>query len=194
VTPPAHFLASWLVAAAGGAGSRRDRIIVTLAGVLPDLDGLGYGIDWLAERLGRATHLYDWHHLLFHNLGTALACTAAAFLAGARRVRTALLAALAFHLHLAMDLVGSRGPDGSWDVPYLLPFSSAWRLVAPFQWDLDSWQNRVIGLALLATACLVARRKGCSFLEVFSARLDAALVRLLRRAPKPAAEADREAD
>jgi len=158
--------------------------VVTLAGVLPDLDGVGYGVDWLAERLGYATHLYDWHHVLFHNLGAALVCAVGAFLAGARRWRTALLAALAFHLHLVMDMIGSRGPDGSWDVPYLLPFSSAWRLVAPFQWDLDSWQNRLVGLTLLVAACLVARWRGCSFLEVLSSRLDAAFVRMVRRAPK----------
>ena len=37
MTPPAHFLAAWLTANCGGS-NRRDRAIVTAAGVIPDLD------------------------------------------------------------------------------------------------------------------------------------------------------------
>ncbi|MHC4916102.1 MAG: metal-dependent hydrolase [Planctomycetota bacterium] len=185
MTPPAHFLAGWLVAGLGGR-SRRERIAVTVAGVIPDLDGLGYPIDWLTERFGWETHLYDWHHLLCHNGAFAALTVLGVFLAAGRKLRAAALAALAFHLHLVMDMIGSKGPDGdSWAVPYLLPFSDAWQLVLPFQWELDSWQNKATGVALLAAALAVTWWKRTSPLEVFSVRMDEALLGLMRRTPPP---------
>lgn len=181
MTPPAHFLASWL-AANGGGRSRRDRAIITIAGVIPDLDGLGYPVDWLAEKLGYATHLYDYHHVLCHNLGFALLTAVAAFLAATRRWATALLALAAFHLHLALDLLGSKGPDGDpWEIPYLLPFSRAWELTCSFQWELDSWQNKAVGVALLAATVALARWRGFSPFEMFSKRAEAAFTGMLRR-------------
>ena len=42
--PPTHFLISWVIAAESTT-SRRDRAIVTLAGVIPDIDGFGYPIE-----------------------------------------------------------------------------------------------------------------------------------------------------
>jgi hypothetical protein len=183
VTPPAHFLASWLVAGLGGR-TRRERIAVTVAGVIPDIDGIGYPVDWLAERLGWHTHLYDWHHIFCHNVGFAVLTVLGVFLAAGRKLRAAALAAVAFHLHLLMDMIGSKGPQGdSWPVPYLLPFSNAWQLAFPFQWALDSWQNKSVGVALLVAALAVTWWKRCSPLEVFSARMDAALVGMIRRTP-----------
>ena len=44
MSPVAHFIGSWLVAAAT-TNNVRDRRLVTLAGVLPDLDGLGMVAD-----------------------------------------------------------------------------------------------------------------------------------------------------
>ena len=39
--PPTHFLISWVIADAA-TKSRCDRTLVTLAGVIPDIDGFGY--------------------------------------------------------------------------------------------------------------------------------------------------------
>jgi len=40
--------------------------------------------------------------------------------------KVALLAFVSFHLHLAEDILGSRGPDGyQWPIRYLKPFSQA---------------------------------------------------------------------
>ena len=45
--PPTHFLIGWIVADATQT-TRRDRALVTLAGVIPDVDGFGYPIEnWI---------------------------------------------------------------------------------------------------------------------------------------------------
>ena len=49
MAPLTHLLASWLVAA-GTTDNLRDRRLVSLAGVLPDLDGAGVLIDMVQGR------------------------------------------------------------------------------------------------------------------------------------------------
>ncbi len=136
---------SWLLAQ--GLPSRRDRIIVTCSGLIPDLDGLSLlaGLD----AYGR------YHHLLTHRypaaLGTLLIATALAH----QRVSVAILSAVAFHLHLLCDLAGN-GPG--WPIQYLWPTSNA-ELFWSGQWDLASWQNSLIGLVvsntLLSVRCAI---------------------------------------
>lgn len=71
------------------------------------------------------THWY--HHLLGHNLFFGLFVTVIAFLLSSRKWITAVLTILSFHVHLAMDLAGSRGGDGfQWPIVYLWPFSDSW--------------------------------------------------------------------
>ena len=48
MNPVSHFLLGWVVAGADGRLSRRERGAVTLAGVVPDVDGLGI----IAEKTG----------------------------------------------------------------------------------------------------------------------------------------------
>jgi len=161
---------------------RRDRAIVTLAGVAPDLDGLGA----LPELLTRhSAHPLDWfsryHHVLGHTLGFELVVTGAAFLLAARRWKTAALACVTFHLHLLCDVVGARGPDGDqWPIPYLLPFSRAWQWTWSGQWALNGWQNFAITGAALAGMFYLAWSRGYSPLEMVSPRADAAFVAALR--------------
>ena len=40
MSPVTHFLVGWMVANTGGL-NRRDRAAISLAGVIPDIDGLG---------------------------------------------------------------------------------------------------------------------------------------------------------
>lgn len=80
MNPVTHFLVSWGVANAVVL-DRRDRAIVTLAGIAPDLDGLGA----IPELLTRnSAHSLDWfsryHHVLGHNVGFALVVTGASLL------------------------------------------------------------------------------------------------------------------
>jgi inner membrane protein len=67
VAPETHLLASWIIAAKT-ATKPRDCRLVTLAGILPDADGLGLIVDLLSGRLGgRETCLYErYHHYLLH--------------------------------------------------------------------------------------------------------------------------------
>jgi len=174
VSPVTHFLHGW--ALAQFLAERRDRIIVTVAAVVPDIDGLGI----IAEILTRnSSHPLNWfseyHHLLAHNLWAALLTTAAAAALARKKATTALLACASFHLHLLGDLVGSRGPDGyQWPIKYLYPLSSTewtWR----GQWPLASWQNLAITVALLGFAFYVARVRKITPVEVFSTRADHAV-------------------
>lgn len=187
MNPITHFLVSWGVANAG-ALERRDRAIVTVAGVAPDLDGLGA----IPELLTRnSAHPLDWfsryHHVLGHNLGFALVVTGASLLLAARRWQAAGLAVVAFHLHLLCDVAGARGPDGDpWPMPYLLPFSHAWDWTWQGQWPLNGWQNFAITGAALALMFCLAWTRGYSPLEMISRRADAVFVDSLRKRFGPA--------
>lgn len=54
------------------------------------------------------------------------------------RVRAALCAFVAVHLHFVCDLLGSRGngPEDLWGISYLSPFSSALAVEWSGQWPL----------------------------------------------------------
>ena len=181
MSPVTHFLAGWLVANAVPL-NRRERTLVTLAGVLPDLDGLGLVAE-IATR--QSAHPLNWwteyHHLLGHNLGFALLVGAVSFALAKRRSTTALLALASFHLHLLGDLAGARGPDGhQWPIPYLLPFSTVWQLAWSGQWALNAWPNFLITGAALAWTFQLAWQRGYSPMEIFSTRADRAFVVALR--------------
>jgi len=169
-----HALVSWLIAEAGpGTMARRDRALVLLAGLAPDLDALTllFGVEAYQK----------WHHLVLHNVagaaGTVLVCAAFA----GQRPAVALLAAAAFHAHLVCDLLGSGGPDGSiWPIPYFAPFHMR-EYSYGGQWGLGSWQNVAIMVALVAAAVHLAKRRGRSIVEAISPRADAAVVAVFRR-------------
>jgi membrane-bound metal-dependent hydrolase YbcI (DUF457 family) len=188
VHAPTHALLSWLVAECAPASRRRDRAVVLLAGLAPDVDALSI-------LGGRACYL-EWHRILAHNvLGAALFAGLAAALT--RRKAPVLLSLVAYHLHLLCDVLGSAGPDGSnWPVPYLVPFD---RDPAHFiswsgQWGLASWQNVAItALAMIACGALGVRR-GRTMIEVISPRADAAVVATLRARFTPPPRGGAEGD
>lgn len=185
MAPGAHFLMSWILSHADAQSQRRDRVIVTLAGVGSDVDGLGLLLDGSMSTSGITSELYvKYHHVLAHNL--AFACFAGAIglaLASAgRRWITAALAFLAAHLHIVTDLAGSKGSDGyQWPISYLYPFSDHLTLSWSAQWELAAWPNDVI-LGVLIIACVgITRYRGVSPLEVFSVRLDNEAHAMVRR-------------
>jgi hypothetical protein len=190
MSPVTHFLIGWVVSNAAKL-NRRERAAITIAGVIPDVDGFGLVAE-IATRnsVHPLTWWSDYHHVLGHNLGFCLVVTVAAFCIGRKRWLTAGLALLSFHLHLLCDLVGARGPDGhQWPIPYLLPFSRASDLVWSGQWALNAWPNFLITTLALGTTLYSAWKRGYSPLEMFSGRADRALVEALRRrfplAPRP---------
>lgn len=159
----------------------RDRALIMLAGVAPDLDGLGIIPEVLTAH---SSHPLPWfteyHHILGHNIGFAIAVTIAIYLL-TRSWKSALLGALSFHLHLFCDVIGARGPDGfSWPIPYLLPFSQAWQWEWSGQWALNAWPNFLITGVLLISTFYLAAKRGFSPLEYLSARADNAFVKTLR--------------
>lgn len=180
MSPVTHFLLSWSAASAFSF-SKRDRIIVTVAGTVPDADGLGLIWDLLSSRPEH--HLLLWsrfHHILCHNVTFALLVACIAWCIASRRMAACAVAFLAFHLHLLCDLLGSRGPDGPWTIPYLLPFSESWDLVWPGQWPLNSWQNFIVTAGAIAFCGYRSWRQGISPLEVFSERASQTLTATLR--------------
>lgn len=181
MSPITHFLVGWMVSNSATL-NRRERALVAIAGVIPDIDGFGAIPEVLTRNTARPlTWFSDYHHTM-HNATFAIAVAVAAYFLAARRWKTALLTFLSFHLHLLGDLLGARGPDGdAWPIPYLLPFSRAWEWTWEGQWALNAWPNFVITFALLGATFYLAWRRGFSPLEMFSARADRSFVAVLRK-------------
>jgi inner membrane protein len=124
MSPLTHFFGSWIIAAATTDNSR-DRKLVTLAGVLPDVDGRGIIVDMARSACsGQDSFFYYqyYHHYLTHGWPAAVGFTILLTCFARRHLRTALLCFLVFNLHLLCDLVGSRGPTPAdiWPIPYRL--------------------------------------------------------------------------
>jgi hypothetical protein len=182
MNPISHLLTGWVVANTADL-SGRDRALVTLAGVVPDIDGLGAVAEILTEHTTTPLLWYSkYHHVLCHNLAFGLLIMVTIALLGVKRWMAAFLGLVVFHLHLLGDLIGSRGPDGyQWPIPYLLPFTNDWQLTWAGQWELNAWPNMLITAILLSITLYVAWKKGRSPLELISKKANAAFVSFLRR-------------
>ena len=181
MSPITHLLASWAVANSTPL-ARHDRILVTLAGVIPDADGLGIVIDLLRRHAADPAEYYQrFHHILFHNLFFGIGITIAAYFLAVKRRLTAGLVFLSFHLHLFCDIVGSRGGgDDFWGFPYFSPFSS-YDVVWRGQWPLNGWQNIAITAILMMSMFYWAWLRGYSPLEMLSEKADTGFVSVLRK-------------
>src|SRR6478735_1136485 len=204
MSPVTQFFAGWLLASVSPTGrlttlTRREKALVVVAAVAPDIDGLGIVPELLTRNTSHPLLWFSEYHHSLHTLVFALFCALAAhILAGplanftfgpsiqGRRLAThpwltALLVFISFHLHLLCDLIGARGPDGDqWPIPYLKPFSNSIQLAWHGQWALNAWQNFLItGLLLLATLW-IARISETSPLELVSESANRALTRSLR--------------
>ncbi|MFQ5993194.1 MAG: metal-dependent hydrolase [Nitrospiraceae bacterium] len=181
MNPITHLLTGWLVANSAEL-NRRERTVVTLASVVPDIDGVGLVAELLTRDSEHPLRWWsDYHHVLGHNLTFGFLVAGTSFLLATKRWKTALLAFLSFHLHLVGDLIGGRGPEGyQWPIPYLFPFSNHWQWTWSGQWELNAWPNFLVtGLALLLTFYL-AWKRGYSPLEMISGSADKAFVVTLR--------------
>jgi hypothetical protein len=176
-----HFLTGWCMTLPIEL-ERRDRALVVLASIVPDIDGIvllgditkGHKLDSL-ELWGQ------YHHVLAHNIGFVLGFSILCLALARKRILTGALAFLALNVHLACDVIGSRGPDGGqWPVPYLLPFSNSWQLTVSWQWALNAWPNVLITILLLCLTFWMAWARGFSPVGLFSAKADQAFVRTLR--------------
>ena len=168
--PGAHLMISWL-STVETLKQRRERMLVTLTGVAPDLDGLGIIADKIS---GTSNFYFEYHHYLGHSVFSAFALASIASLfATSQKIRVWFLSFIVVHLHILCDIIGSKGPDGyHWPVYYLYPLIPDFELTWAYQWELDAWQNTIILVLLLLACGYYALRKHISFLEVFSQRLD----------------------
>ena len=165
----------------------RDCKLVTWAGVLPDADGLGAVADvvssWISGKECTFHYYQQYHHILLHGWPGAVAVSLLLTIFARQRWRVLLLCLLIYHVHLLCDLIGSRGPTVGdlWPICYSEPVFRHpiwfWR----HQWQLDGWQNQVIFVVIFAASLWVAVKKGHSFVEVVSARLDSVFVQVLRK-------------
>jgi len=183
MSPGSHLLASWLLANSAPI-ERRERRIVTLTGLVPDLDGIGWFIDHAKQLFGSSSDYYlQYHHLLAHNIvASFVIAAAAAILVTQKRTMVFLLALFAVHLHFVCDVAGSQGPDGyQWPIYYFSPFDMKTEWVWSGQWELDAWQNITITLAMLTVAISMGWRQRYSFVEVISVWLDREFFKMLDR-------------
>jgi hypothetical protein len=186
MSPITHFIGSWLVASAV-TDNPRDRKLVTLAGIVPDADGLGLVAD-VADALIRGTeptfhHYQQYHHLLLHGWPGAVVVAALLAIFGRKRLRVALMCLVIFHLHLLCDLLGSRGPTPAdlWPICYGEPLFRHPVWFWKGQWRLDGWQNQTTCVAVFALSLWLAARRGYSFVEFLGRRPDAVFVSVLQK-------------
>ena len=152
-----------------------------LAGIVPDLDGLGAIPELLTRHSAHPLLWFSEFHHQLHTLLFAVIVSAVAAALCRERVKTALFVFASFHLHLLCDLVGARGPDGdSWPIPYFAPFTQTHAWTWSGQWPLNGWQNFVITGVLLVATFWLAIRNGNSVVELFSTRADSRFVSILR--------------
>lgn len=196
MSPVTHLFTGWLLAQASPVSlSRREKILVVTAAVVPDIDGIGIVPELLTRNSAHPLLWFSLYHHSLHNLVFALFCTVVAFFI-ARRPNaadrdhpaslhpglTALLVFVGFHLHLLCDLLGARGPDGyQWPIPYLKPFSNTLELTWHGQWALNGWQNFAFTGLLLLTTFWLAWKNGSSPVELISPSANHAFIRTLRQ-------------
>ena len=174
-----HLFIGWSVANLDSL-ERRDRLIVTIGGVLPDIDSIGIVPELITG--GRLDWFSRYHHLIAHNLLTAVIGLLALICFARQRFITGVLFIMAFHIHLLGDVLGGRGPEGyQWPILYLWPFSSDLSITWQYQWALNSWQNLVITIIFIIMAFWLARIKGYSIVGLFSTRADAPVVDRIKK-------------
>jgi inner membrane protein len=184
LNPVTHLLAGWIIADECKLKGR-DKAFVAWSCVIPDIDGIGYIVDFINRILGLPETLYyeTYHHNWGHGLFAALITTMVVYSFAIEKKKTVFLAFLTFHLHLLMDLAGSRGsnPFDIWPIPYLAPLSEKMTFSWDGQWPLTSWQNTSLTIILMIICFYTAIQRGYSPVMLFNNRADRIFVDTLRK-------------
>lgn len=184
MNPVTHFLISSNIAELGDI-EKRDAVLVTVGGLIADIDGFGAVVDILLSRTEVFSHsvLYEeYHHILCHNLAFCAICLLFVLFIARRKLLTGALFVLTFHIHLLCDIMGSGGTYGyNWPISYLYPFSRSPQLEWSGQWALASWQNTAITLIFVMVTIYLARKKGQSFIGWMSNKADMAFITAIRK-------------
>lgn len=169
MTPVSHGMIGWLIAQP--LIHRRDRILVTVAALVPDLDGLGLAVS--------LDYYSKYHHVFGHNVFLGLLLALVTLLYGIEKFKCAMLVFVAFNSHIFTDLLGS---GVGWGVPYFWPLNDhVFEFHPPFQWELDSWQNFVATVIFLIMIVFVSVHKKRTIVETFSLSWDLKVVAILNR-------------
>ena len=169
MTPITHGLLGWCLSQK--LEHRKDRIVITTASLLPDLDGVGaiISIDYYAK----------YHHVFGHNIFFGLLLSLLSYLYCGQKWLTFVLCFLSFNSHILGDLLGS---GMGWGIPYLWPiFSHVYEFSPPFQWELNSWQNLVITIILIMVIFYIGVKKDRTIVEIFSQNKDKEIVNILKK-------------
>lgn len=179
MSPVSHFLISWVAANTIPGLERRERALIAVAGIAPDIDGFGAPVQILTRGTENELNWFaDYHHVLCHNgLFCIVLALLAIYFARNRKKLVGLFVLLTSHAHLLCDIAGSKGPDGShWPIPYFTPFNSEIAYSWNAQWELNSWQNYSITGVVLITTIWLAIRRGYSPVELISTKADKVVV------------------
>ena len=176
MSPGSHLLFSWLTTA-NMLKNRRERVIVSLSGVAPDLDGLGIIVD---KFTGTSNLYLQYHHYLGHSIFSAfLLSFVATLFAKTQKTVVFLLSFILVHIHILFDVIGSKSADGyQWPIYYLYPLNSDVVLTWSGQWELNAWQNHVVMLFLFIGCGYYAVTKKITFLEIFSSKLNTEIFKM----------------
>ena len=173
-----HLFLSWLLPWRA-LPERRDRILVALAGIAPDIDAP------ILFVMGGKQAFIEYHHRYTHHFAGAALAAGAGLAFGKSRWKAAGFATLAWCGHLLLDLVGAGelNEDGTcaYPLPLLWPFSARPFDTFPFAWPLASWQNAVVMVFAMALMVVTALRANRTVVEVVSLRADGAVVGVLRK-------------
>ncbi len=183
MAPQQHLVISWVLANLNYE-RKRDRVVAVLAGVLPDIDGLGAVVDYINKDPYYYNYL-KWHRTFGHSIFTLLFIMVVTFLICGRRIRPVIVASSVWLTHMFFDLTGSAGPDGS--IWTLIPFwpLSEHEISFSWQWALNGWQNVAITAVFVIIMIIIATKKKRSLIEIFSSKFDSYAInvveQLLRR-------------
>ena len=169
MVPQQHLIVSWVLSNLNY-NNRRDRVVTTIAGVIPDVDGLGLVVDKVIGD-GFGTYYFQFHHIVAHNVIGLFAIATAAYFICSRKVLPAVVAAVAYYVRLFLDLAGSGAPDDIWPVYFFWPFSYR-EFSVGWQWPLNGWQNITITAAFMAIMVWIIVKYKRSVFEIFSAKFD----------------------
>lgn len=167
-----HTLAGWC-AGRQISDRPRDAVLLTVASIFPDIDGIGALVD--IYRGQEAVLFSEFHHKFGHNLFACLALLPLVWYF-ARNFRIMFWFTILFHFHLFCDIVGARGPDGfQWPVYYFFPLNDL-ELTWSGQWEINAWPNFVFTLILLFVFFRQILLTGFSPLGLVSHEADSVLV------------------
>ena len=182
MNPVTHTLISWDLANVSDL-NRKDRILVAYSGIIPDVDGLGIIVELITRNTDNPRLWFSrYHHLLGHNLLAALIVSLFIYLMANKRIKTAVMSFMVFHIHLLSDILGAKAGTGyQWPIPYFAPFNTELQISWAGQWPLVSWQNFLITVFFLGLTMLIAVKKSRSVAEIISGRIDELVVDVIKK-------------